>query len=70
MPALVLVVILFFLLFFLPRLRCKLVRTFFFRQARQYLEIDLGTVVRRVINEFLRGSGENFNWNMLLRKSA
>jgi len=27
-------------------------------------------VVRRVINEFLRGSGENFNWNMVLCKSA
>lgn len=30
-------------------------------------------IVKRVINEFLKGSLgilENFNWNMLLRKSA
>lgn len=75
--------------FFLPRLRCKLVRTFF-----AIFEIDLGSsndddddnegdgdgdwglaraIVKRVINEFLKGSLgilENFNWNMLLRKSA
>lgn len=70
--------------FFLPRLRCKLVRTFFFA----IFEIDLGSsddddgdgdwglaraIVKRVINEFLKGSLgilENFNWNMLLRKSV
>lgn len=79
----------FFFFFFLPRLRCKLVRTFF-----AIFEIDLGSsndddddnegdgdddwglaraIVKRVINEFLKGSLgilENFNWNMLLRKSA
>lgn len=77
-----------FTFFFLPRLRCKLVRTFF-----AIFEIDLGSsnddddydnegdgdwglaraIVKRVINEFLKGSLgilENFNWNMLLRKSA
>lgn len=71
----------YFFLFFFPRLRCKLVRTFFFA----IFEIDLGSsdddddaglaraIVKRVINEFLKGSLgilENFNWNMLLRKSV